>query len=190
DHVVILNGGWKTLSQGEDGEAPRRLFYVAMTRARRSLAVVTHGLHPFVEADSDCEMLRRVEMPRRLDLPQPDHYQVPDMGVVDLSYAGRLPETSPTLAAIAAAQVEDPVTIERREGKWLILDRRRRVLGRMAGGWAPPEGTDLVSGKVGAIVRWRRSDNEERFQSYLKREEWETILPEFVFRKTAPARTV
>ncbi|ACM01836.1 DNA helicase [Cereibacter sphaeroides KD131] len=190
DHVVILNGGWKTLSQGEDGEAPRRLFYVAMTRARRSLAVVTHGLHPFVEADSDCEMLRRVEMPRRLDLPQPDHYQVPDMGVVDLSYAGRLPETSPKLAAIAAAQVEDPVTIERREGKWLILDRRRRVLGRMAGGWAPPEGTDLVSGKVGAIVRWRRSDNEERFQSYLKREEWETILPEFVFRRTAPARTV
>lgn len=41
DHVVILNGGWKALSKGEDGEAPRRLFYVAMTRARRSLSVVT-----------------------------------------------------------------------------------------------------------------------------------------------------
>ncbi|MGP3697945.1 RecQ family ATP-dependent DNA helicase [Rhodobacter sp. NSM] len=190
DHVVILNGGWKALSQGEDGEAPRRLFYVAMTRARRSLAVVTNGAHAFVEADSDCEMLRKVEMPHRIDLPQPDQYQVPDMAVVDLSYAGRLPEASPTLAAIAAAEVDDPVTIELREGKWLILDGHRRVLGRMAGTWAPPEGTVLVAGKVGAVVRWRKSDNDERFQSYVKRDEWETILPELVFRKKAPARTI
>jgi ATP-dependent DNA helicase RecQ len=183
DHVVILNGGWKVLSQGEDGEAPRRLFYVAMTRARRSLAVVTSGAHAFVHADSDCEMLRKVEMPHRLDLPDPDQYQVPDMAAVDLSYAGRLPEASPTHAAIAAAQVDDPVSLELREGKWMVLDSNRRVLARMAGTWAPPSGTFLVSGKVGAILRWRKTDNEERYQGYIKREEWETVLPELVFRK-------
>ncbi len=61
DHVVILNGGWQAISQGEDGEAPRRLFYVAMTRARRSLAVVTRGAHAFVRADSESELLRPVE---------------------------------------------------------------------------------------------------------------------------------
>ncbi|RLL73094.1 RecQ family ATP-dependent DNA helicase [Sinirhodobacter hankyongi] len=187
DHVVILNGGWKTLSKGEDGEAPRRLFYVAMTRARRSLAVVTQGAHAFVEADSECEMLRKIGVPARQDLPEPDQYQLPDMGSVDLSFAGRLPETNPTLAAIAGAKVEDPVTLSAREGKWMILDGRGRVLGRMAGNWAPPEGTSLVSGKVGAVVRWRKSDNEDRYQPYMKREEWETILPEFVFRKTGAA---
>ncbi|MCW3783869.1 RecQ family ATP-dependent DNA helicase [Defluviimonas salinarum] len=184
DHVVILNGGWKVLSQGEDGEAPRRLFYVAMTRARRSLAVVTSGAHAFVLADSDCEMLRKVEMPRRLDLPDPDQYQVPDLTSVDLSYAGRLPETSPTIVAIAEAKVDDPVTLGRRDGKWMILDRNGRLLGRMAASWAPPEGTALVSGKVGAIVRWRKSDNEERYQTYIKRDDWETVLPELVFRRS------
>lgn len=183
DHVVILNGGWKVLSQGEDGEAPRRLFYVAMTRARRSLAVVTSGVHPFVLADSDSEMLRKVEMPRQLDLPDPDQYQVPDMASVDLSFAGRLSENSPTIAAISEANVEDPVTLERRDGKWMILDEAGRVLGRMSGNWAPPDGTALVSGKVGAIVRWRKADNEERYQTYIKRDEWETVLPELVFRK-------
>lgn len=182
DHVVILNGGWKVLSKGEDGEAPRRLFYVAMTRARRSLAVATSGAHAFVLADSDSEMLRKVEMPRRLDLPDPDQYQVPDLTSVDLSYAGRLPETNPTLVAIAEAKVDDPVTLGRRDGKWVILDRAGRLLGRMAGTWAPPEGTALVSGKVGAIVRWRKSDSDERFQNYIKRDEWETVLPELVFR--------
>jgi ATP-dependent DNA helicase RecQ len=184
DHVVILNGGWKVLSQGEDGEAPRRLFYVAMTRARRSLAVVTSGAHAFVLADSDSEMLRKVEMPRRRDLPDPDQYQVPDQTSVDLSYAGRLPETSPTHLAIAEAKVDDPVTLGRRDGKWMILDRNGRLLGRMASSWMPPEGTALVSGKVGAIVRWRKSDNEERFQTYIKRDEWETVLPELVFRRS------
>jgi ATP-dependent DNA helicase RecQ len=183
DHVVILNGGWKALSQGEDGEAPRRLFYVAMTRARRSLAVVTSGAHAFVQADSESEVLRKVDMPHRLDLPDPDQYQVPELTSVDLSYAGRLPEANPTHAAIAAAKVDDPVTLELRDRKWTILDGHRRLLGRMAGNWAPPEGTTLVSGRVGAIVRWRKSDNDERFQTYIKRDEWETILPEFVFRR-------
>lgn len=184
DHVVILNGGWKALSRGEDGEAPRRLFYVAMTRARRSLAVVTSGAHAFVEADSECEMLRKVETPQRLDLPEPERYQVPDLTSVDLSFAGRLPDANPTLAAVAGARVEDPVTLELRAGKWTVLDRGGQVLGRMAANWTPPEGTVLASGKVGAIVRWRKSDNEERFQTYIKRDEWETVLPEFVFRRT------
>ncbi len=185
DHVVILNGGWNALSQGEDGEAPRRLFYVAMTRAHRSLAVVTRGEHAFVRADSDSEVLRKVEMPRRIDLPEPDQYQVPDQTSVDLSYAGRLPSTNQTHSAIAAAKVDDPVMLELHDGKLLILDRDRRTLGRMAGNWAPPEGTALVSGKVGAIVRWRKSDNEERYQTYIKHDEWETVLPELIFRKIA-----
>ena len=183
DHVLILNGGWKALSKGEDGEAPRRLFYVAMTRARRSLSVVTSGAHAFVRADSDSEVLRKVEMPRRADRPEPDQYLLPDLASVDLSYAGRLKSGSPTPAATARAKVDDLVKLEQCDGKWMILDAHRRVLCRMASSWSPPAGTDLVSGKVGAIVRWRKSDSEESYQGYIKHEEWETVLPEFVFRK-------
>jgi ATP-dependent DNA helicase RecQ len=183
DHVVILNGGWQGLSQREDGEAPRRLFYVAMTRARRSLAVVTSGAHAFVRADSDSEVLRKVETPARLDLPEPEQYQLPDLASVDLSFAGRLQSGSPTHAAIARATVDDPVTLELRDRKWLILDAENRVLSRMSANWAPPEATVLASGKVGAIVRWRKSDNDEAYQAYIKHQEWETVLPELVFRK-------
>ena len=43
DHVAILNGGWDRPSRGEDADAPRRLFYVAMTRARSTLTVLTDG---------------------------------------------------------------------------------------------------------------------------------------------------
>ena len=58
DDVVILNGGWDRPSKGEDPDAPRRLFYVAMTRARRSLAIIAEGNHPFVPQRAEY-MLRR-----------------------------------------------------------------------------------------------------------------------------------
>lgn len=182
DHVVILNGGWKSLSKGEDGEAPRRLFYVAMTRARRSLSIVTSGEHPFVLADSESELLRHIDIPKRANLPSPDWYQVPDMTSVDLSYAGRLLGKSPTLKAITACAVDDPVSLQHSDNKWLIIDRNNRVLGRMAGNWQPPQHFAMISGKVGAILTWRKSDNEERYQTHIKRDAWETVLPEFVFR--------
>ena len=39
DHVVVLDGGWDKVNvdKGEDPDAPRRLYYVAMTRAGRTL---------------------------------------------------------------------------------------------------------------------------------------------------------
>ena len=40
DHVVVLDGGWEGVGKGEDADAPRRLYYVAMTRARRTLALM------------------------------------------------------------------------------------------------------------------------------------------------------
>ena len=49
DDVVILDGDWDRPSNGEDGDAERRLYYVAMTRARRSLALLSMGArHPFI----------------------------------------------------------------------------------------------------------------------------------------------
>jgi hypothetical protein len=53
----------------------------------------------------------------------------------------------------------------------------------MASNWVSPERTALVSGKVGAIVCWQKPDNEERFQTFIKQGEWETVLPELVLRK-------
>jgi ATP-dependent DNA helicase RecQ len=189
DHVVILNGGWAGLSQGEDSEAPRRLFYVAMTRAKRTLAIVTSGPHVFVRADSDSELERKIAPSPLTALPEPDQYLLPDMSTVDLSFAGRLPETSQTLKAITEAEIGDSIALDHREGKWIILDQMGRVLGRMANKWSPPPGTKLVRGQVGAIVRWRKADNEEAWRTMIKRDDWETILPEFVFRRAEAKRS-
>lgn len=53
----------------------------------------------------------------------------------------------------------------------------------MASNWASPEKTALEPGKVAATVCCQKPDNEERFQTFIKQGEWETVLPELVLRK-------
>jgi len=52
DDVVILDGGWEKPSRNEDQDAPRRLFYVAMTRARRNLIVMSNDNHEYLPTRS------------------------------------------------------------------------------------------------------------------------------------------
>jgi ATP-dependent DNA helicase RecQ len=51
----------------------------------------------------------------------------------------------------------------------------------MARVWSPPEKRRLKRGEVGAIVRWRKADSKEEYRDQLNRDEWEAVLPEFVF---------
>lgn len=179
--VVILNGGWDRPSKGEDPDAPRRLFYVAMTRARRSLAIIANGQHPFVKQDKE-HVLRRAapDVADSVALPTA-LYQVPDLKTVDLSWAGRLRPDHPSLAAISTAKVGDPIHIVRDGPSWMMQDEKAQALGRMAKSWSPPQGLSFVRGEVGAIVRWRKSDSQEEFRVHLHRDVWEVAVPELVF---------
>jgi len=56
------------------------------------------------------------------------------------------------------------------------------ILGRMKNDWRPPDGHVFVSGRVGAIIERRKADRREEFVQYLKRDSWETVLPELLFR--------
>lgn len=183
DDVVILDGGWDRPSQGEDQDAPRRLFYVAMTRARRSLAILSAGGHPLLGAGSASLLVRQAPPGGAACLAAPrQRFQLPDMGTVDLSWAGRLHQGNPALAAIREAKVGQPIQLRRIDERWMILDGRGYELGRMAKAWSPPAGYKCAEGRVGAVVRWRAVDNREEYRAALRREEWEVVLPELTFR--------
>ena len=181
DHVAILNGGWDRPSRGEDADAPRRLFYVAMTRARHSLTVLTDGRHPFVQADAPAILSRSLK-PDTSVLPRARlRYVPPDPKLVDLSFAGRLPTGHPALGAIADARPGDPVTVFRDGERWQVRDAQGRTLARLSRAFTPPEGTTFLRGEVAAVLRWRKEDGDEVYHHLLRREEWEVILPELVF---------
>jgi ATP-dependent DNA helicase RecQ len=180
DHVAILNGGWDRPSRGEDPDAPRRLFYVAMTRARSTLSILAEGTHAFVRP-TEAILPRRVT-PDTATLPRARlRYLPPDPKLVDLSYAGRLKPGHPALAAIAAASPGDPVQLIRDGDRWRIENTQGQTIARLSRAFAPPEGTTFLRGEVSAILKWRKEDGAEDFHHLLRRDEWEVVLPELVF---------
>ena len=181
DDVVILDGGWERPSRNEDQDAPRRLFYVAMTRARRNLIVMSNDHHEYLPAGSPSVVTREVR-PDLSSLPGRRRiFQSADPSLVDLSFAGRLGAGHAALTAISAAKVGDPVQLNRAGDRWELHDRHGRPLSRMSRKFAPPPGTRFARGEIFAILEWRKDDSEESFHHTLRREAWEVVLPELVF---------
>ncbi|WP_347268829.1 3'-5' exonuclease [Paracoccus sp. (in: a-proteobacteria)] len=180
DHVAILNGGWDRPSRGENACAPRRLFYVAMTRAQSTLTVLTGGPHAFL-GRGEAVLPRRVS-PDTAALPAARRQHVPaDPKLVDLSFAGRLRPGHPALAAIASARPGDALRLFRDGERWQIVNAQGSILARMSRAFTLPEGAIFLCGEVAAILNWRREDGAEDYHHLLRRDIWEVVLPELVF---------
>jgi ATP-dependent DNA helicase RecQ len=188
DHVVVLDGNWDQVSRGEDADAPRRLFYVAMTRAKQTLTLASMaGRHPILDALPESEAVQRR---RAIDLPTPApelqrRYERLALDEVDLGFAGRQEAHKPVHRAIAALRVGDPLLLESNGGRWRLVDKNGTTVGRLASGYRPPEGMKCLSATVFAVVRWRLEDTSPEYKDSVRCESWAVVVPELVF---APER--
>jgi ATP-dependent DNA helicase RecQ len=191
DHVIILDGGWERPSKGEDRDAPRILFYVAMTRAKRSLAIVSmKDNHPIIQPGVETWLDRRVGPPDFSQTATGMRYQTVEPRMVDLSWIGRQAQDHPVVAAVAAMKVGDPVSLMESAGRWRIRDRHGVEIGQMARSYKPPSGSRFVRGEVSAIIEWRKEDSAEEFQRHIRRDVWEVVLPELVFDRSLAERPI
>ncbi|MGL4440630.1 MAG: RecQ family ATP-dependent DNA helicase, partial [Bosea sp. (in: a-proteobacteria)] len=156
------------------------LFYVAMTRARRSLAVMAQGRHAFVTTKGDNIVRREASLPELHDLPPERRYIQPELGQVFIDWAGRLPTEDRSIKAIEQAQVGAPVTVSQMHRRWFVADSQGRRVTAMRADWAVPAGLRIVSARVGAIVTRHAHESGEEHRQKLNRESWEVILPEIV----------
>ena len=186
DHVVVLDGGWNSVGRGEDADAPRRLYYVAMTRARQTLALTCferpHSLQTMLHAHPSVLHRPPVALP-----PYPPEmtarYQRLSLRDVDLSFAGRQPASNPVQRAITALSPGGPLRVRTTQQPWALLDRAGNVVGRLAKGYTPPDAMRLQSATVLAVVTRSRADSEPQYQDALKCEKWEVVVPELVFQR-------
>ena len=182
DHVAVLDGGWSRGGGGEDRDAPRRLFYVAMTRARRTLTLSSLDAgHPFSAALDEAGVLRRTlaapALPpalrrRTLRLTPKD---------VDLGFAGRQQEDAAVHAAIAALAAGAALAVDSGGERWELRDGQGRTVARLVRAFRPPEGMRCTAARVHAVIVRRRKDAEPGFQAMARCAEWETVIPELVF---------
>ena len=218
DHVVVLDGAWRGTNQSEDASAPRRLYYVAMTRARKTLALMRFRVapeimhppqgraayvaderasysteahappprgesHPIQAALQDeAAVLRRqsVRLPPVVPELELSHRRLA-MKDVDLGFAGRRAAGHPLHKAIAALAPGDPLMPRNRGDRWELIDQSGQAVGRLAAGFRPPEGTHCRSATVLAITTWSREFSQPQYQSSIKCDTWEVVLPELRF---------
>ena len=184
DHVVVLDGHWDRVGNQEDPDAPRRLYYVAMTRARQTLTLLRMGeSHPFHGALRDCSSVARRE---RVTLPPPAtelarRYRGLTLRDVYLSFAGRRPRADRVHRAIASLAPDDELSVRQQSGRWELLNDEGVIVGTLARSFEPPKGTRCVGATVTAVVTWSRKHSDPQYASQLQCDEWEVVVPELVF---------
>jgi ATP-dependent DNA helicase RecQ len=189
DHIVVLDGNWDRRSRNEDTDASRRPYYVAMTRARFGLALMCHDFarHPILTASRDQAFLIRRPAELRRDVSQcRKYYETLDLSQIDLSFAGRLPDGHPSLAAIHRLRVGSEINLEFDGKRWCLADREGIKVCRLSKSYSPPDYAVFHRGEVAAIVLRRRDDAEARYRASLRREQWEVVVAELVF-ETQPS---
>ncbi|MFN0313944.1 MAG: RecQ family ATP-dependent DNA helicase [Burkholderiales bacterium] len=184
DHVVVLDGGWNKVGQNEDRDAPRRLYYVAMTRARKTLALARFDGRNVV-LDALPESAGIVHRPPT-QLPAPPHelgrhYSRLTLRDVDLGFAGRHPPAHAVHRHIAALNAGDDLGLQQERERWVLVNRKGDTVGRLAAAYSPPAGMRCIAASVAAIVVWERDESEPGYRDLARCDRWEVVVPDSVF---------
>lgn len=173
DHVLILdNGNWH-----QQDDAERRLFYVAMTRARQTLTLChTPGLgHAFLSDLQDLA-LRTQPTPPAPTTTGIVRYETPSPKMVYLSWPGTRNPDDAVHRNIAALQVGNSLTLQRRtwgKQQWELRNRQGALVSVMAEAFEPPASVQAVT--VAAIQVRTFAPEDARWG--VQCSHWEVVLP-------------
>ncbi len=185
DHVAVLDGGWNRVGRDEDPDAPRRLYYVAMTRARHTLTLAgldgSRGFQAELVGGPSTVLREAAKLPPCPEAVAYRHVR-PTLQDVDLGFAGRRRPRDPMHGAIAVLSTGDPLDVRvGKDGRWTLLDRTGRTVGRLAMSFRPPPGSLCRSAEVFAVLGWSREASDPKYRDAMKCDIWEVVVPELVF---------
>ena len=185
DHVVALDGGWDRVGRGEDVDAPRRLYYVAMTRARKTLTLAClQGSHPFRDALLKAPSVLERDRPVPFPPAAPElsrRYRRLSLRDVFISFAGYRSHDHAVHGAVAALSPGDILKVRSGSPRWELLDCNGIVVGQLASGFEGIAEMKCSFAKVLAVVSWDREHSEPEYQKVIRCDSWEVVVPELVF---------
>ena len=190
DHAVILDGGWNTVAYDGDPDEDRRLYYVAMTRARKTLALARfggpHRLQDTLRGNLSVLLREPVKLaPARDALKY--HFVRPKLKDIDLGYAGRHSVRRTVHRAIAGLSPGDDLQTRIASGGRLqLLNQQGMAVGQMAASFKSPLEPGPRSATVLAVLEWTREASDPKYHDKLRCDSWEVVVPELVFESDHP----
>ncbi len=185
DTVVVLDGSWDKKSSSEDHDATRRLYYVAMTRAKKLLVVAEMEVgNAFVKCIPNASAVKRPMIKNPVFPEILDHiYKKSSLRDIHIGYPGNFDERNPIHGAIKDITTGDKIILEDSGRGTFITNVEGRKIGKMANRYRIPEGFELVSAHVYAVISHSRALTDVEYQNNVRCNHWEVIVPEFIYRK-------
>jgi len=183
DHVAILDGKWQEHGRDEDPDASRRLYYVAMTRARKTLTLASmpqsggpdnrlQELPGVFVRNAPPPVMPSRELERQYIALTPAH--------VDLGFAGRFSPRNILHRKLKHLQPGDALQLLRENEQW-VLEHNGSIVGRLARSFTPPPKLCCTLARVHAILVRFRGDSDPIYAESINCDRWEVVIPELVF---------
>ena len=200
-HVLVLGGGWENrpagsfaTAGGDGSEEERRLYYVAMTRARETLTLIDRRDDPLPYAREVAKPHvrgRRVGVVR--DAPGQSAeigYTMLGMRDLYLDFAGRMPKDHRIHRSLKRLQTGDLVELKRTsDGRVLVLDSGLTAVARLsnsaADGWTQPQLQQVDGVQVVGMALRIRENCAPEFRDGIVVPEWELPILEVRHRGLA-----
>jgi ATP-dependent DNA helicase RecQ len=179
-HVFILDGAWTVPATEEQ----RRLFYVAMTRAKETLSLLQRQdqRNPYLQVlVGDFVVHRDSEDYSTPDTPVARvKYTVLGLKDFDLSYAGSFTKNNSIHRTLASLKVGEIVTLNQHDDKIEIQHNGLTIalLSKTAQQQWQPMLDKVQSVCIIAMITRYRTDNEEQYQTRCKVDQWEVPMLE------------
>ncbi len=185
DHVFVL-AGWPGASAESEAEEERRLYYVALSRARETAQVFRFKGQANVHAD----LLKGVHCIRREPVATATsvdfcRYSLLGNKELDIDFAGRLGLRSRQRLALERARPGDAVELEETDGQIFLVSQNVRIgrLSRQATPCWRRRLPRIVAARIVAVCRRSRADvDDPQFLARCQGEWWETPLIEVRWR--------
>jgi len=192
DHVAVLDGGWERKDRNEDRDASRRQYYVAMTRAKKTLTLMQCGRnHPFLDSlqDNTSVLWRQVDEDSVWSEALERRYILPALDEVNIGYAGRLHSENQVHKAVAGLSEGDELLVKlNSNGEMQLTNVDGVTVTRLARKFVPPSDMYCYKAEVAAVVRWNKEASDEKYQQGLKCDSWEFIIPRLKFERNRQAQ--
>ena len=178
--MFILDGAWTVPATEEQ----RRLFYVAMTRAKETLSLLQRQdqANPYLKSlvgdfvvhrDSEGYFTPDISLERT-------KYIVLGLKDFDLSYAGSFAKNKPIHEALASLKVGENVTLNQQDGKVVVQHSGLTIalLSKSSQQQWQAILDKVQSVSIIAMITRYKTDSEEQYQARCKVEQWEVPILE------------
>ncbi len=183
-HVFIPDGGWDKYKNRTEEEEARRLYYVAMTRAQKTLTLISNQQkpNPLLHAlEGNCIVKRKTQAAKAsTGQASNEQIEILDLRDVDLGYAGRFEQKHPIHKALQQLQPADQLRLVEASGELFLLSEDTRIV--RFSKQATKQWKDRLKRirriEVIAMVQRQCADSEPEYQKWYRVDTWEVPLIE------------